>query len=338
MSTPRELVYQSLHFANPARVPRQLWTLKWAEFNYPEQLAKIRRDFPDDIAYSPAFEKAPPQTQGDQYEVGEFVDGWGCRFINIHRGVIGEVKEPLIKGDDWEDKDALRLPEGHLTVDKEKVNEFCRHTDRFVLPPIGVNPFERMQFIRTTERLYLDLAARSKGMFEVLEKVHDFNCRLLTVWAETEVDGLHFADDWGGQRRLLINPQLWREVFKPLYRDYIEIAHRHGKKIFMHSDGYILEIIPDLIDLGLDALNSQIFCMGVEKLKPFRGKITFWGEIDRQHLLPRGTPQEIEDAVRQVKEALWANGGCIAQCEFGAGAKPENVYKVFETWKRVLES
>ena len=100
----------------------------------------------------------------------------------------------------------------------------------------------------------------------------------------------------------------------------------------MHSDGYILDILPDLIDAGLDAVNSQLFCMGLEQLRPFRGKITFWGEIDRQNLLPRGTVDEVRAAVRQVYDTLWNQGGCIAQLEFGPGAKPENVEAVYETW------
>jgi hypothetical protein len=104
----------------------------------------------------------------------------------------------------------------------------------------------------------------------------------------------------------------------------------------MHSDGYTLDIIPHLIELGVDAANLQIFCIGLDKLRRFRGKITFWGEIDRQYLLARASEDEVEQAVVAVKDALWDNGGCIAQCEFGAGAKPENVYKVFETWDRLV--
>src|SRR5699024_387313 len=142
------------------------------------------------------------------------------------------------------------------------------------------------------------------------------------------VDALNMMDDWGSQQALLINPALWDEYFRPMYRDYIDIAHKHGKKMFMHSDGYTLDIIPRLIDLGLDAMNSQIFCMGVDKLKQFKGKITFWGEIDRQHLIPEGTPEQIENAVKSVYENLWDNGGCIAQCEFGPGANPDNVYRI----------
>ena len=194
-----------------------------------------------------------------------------------------------------------------------------------------------MQFLRTSVNLYLDIAENSSEFRALLDKVHSFYMEELELWAKTDVDGLSFMDDWGAQRALLISPKRWREIFKPLYKDYIDLAHHYGKSIFMHSDGCIADIVPDLVDLGLDALNSQLFVMDIEDLgEKFAGKITFWGEIDRQYLLPFGTPEQVQAAVRRVKNALWKNGGCIAQCEFGAGAKPENVRTVFETWRRII--
>jgi hypothetical protein len=65
----------------------------------------------------------------------------------------------------------------------------------------------------------------------------------------------------------------------------------------------------------------------------FAGKLTFWGEVDRQHLLPYGTPADVAEAVRTARRALWRGGGAIAQCEFGIGARPENVAAVFEAWE-----
>ena len=118
----------------------------------------------------------------------------------------------------------------------------------------------------------------------------------------------------------------------PMYRDYINIAHEYGKKMFMHSDGNIIRIIPKLIDLGLDVINSQIFCIGIDNLAPYKGKITFWGEIDRQSLIPNGTVEDIDAAVQKVYDTLWDNGGCIAECEFGPGGNPQNIYRVFEKW------
>jgi uroporphyrinogen decarboxylase len=342
--TSRELVHDTLEFTNSRRVPRQLWELPWASLHYPHELSRIKRDFPDDIAVAPCegfpstegFQIRQGDPHGNPYEVGIYIDHWNCRFTNFQPGVIGEVKEPLVTGGKWEKRDGLRIPEECVAVNRESVNAFCARTDSFVLAGDWARPFERLQFIRGTEQLYIDLLLQPEGLIEVLDIVHDYYCRLLTAWARTDVDALWYMDDWGAQQSLLISPEMWVKLFKPLYRDYIDIAHDHGKKIFMHSDGYITDIIPHLIELGLDALNSQIFCMGVENLRQFRGKLTFWGEIDRQHLLPEGTTGDIEAAVRKVRETLWKQGGCIAQCEFGPGARPENVYTVFETWNSIV--
>lgn len=77
--------------------------------------------------------------------------------------------------------------------------------------------------------------------------------------------------------------------------------------------------------------------MGLDNLEQFKGKITFLGEIDRQHMLPEATVEEIQRAVRDVHEKLWDNGGGIGMCEAGAGAKWENVYAVYKTWKEFGE-
>jgi hypothetical protein len=101
----------------------------------------------------------------------------------------------------------------------------------------------------------------------------------------------------------------------------------------MHSDGDIRSILPDLIEIGVDAVNCQVGLMTPKALAPFAGKITFWGEVDRQQLLPFGTPQEVDKAVRETHAHLWTSGGCIAQCEFGPDANPENVRQVYASWQ-----
>ena len=106
----------------------------------------------------------------------------------------------------------------------------------------------------------------------------------------------------------------------------------------MHSDGNILSIIPDLIEIGIDALNSQIFAMQINNLSQFKGQITFWGEIDRQNILPNFKIEEIENVIHEIFDELYSNGGIIGQLEFGPGAKPENVYAAFKKWKNILKN
>ena len=334
--TSRSLVIQTLEFATPSRVPRHTWTVPWTAQTYPAELTALQERHPDDIIWSPAFLREPLRTDGDPYEVGVYTDEWGCVFTNQQRGIIGEVKEPLIKT--WDQIGGLCIPTERLSVDVRQVNAFCRSTDRYILAGTGPRPFEQAQFIRGTENVFLDLAEGEAGLIALLKQLHEFYLSELEIWVCTEVDGIFFQDDWGSQESMLISPSTWRRFFKPLYKDYIALAHRHGKKAFMHSDGNITAIYPDLIEIGLDAVNSQLFCMDIEELgRRFAGKITFWGEIDRQTLLPYGTRQEIRQAVTRVKNALYCHGGVIAQCDFGIGANPANVAQVFETWEELCK-
>jgi len=273
---------------------------------------------------------------GNLYEIGTAKDEWGCEFENKVKGIIGEVKNPIVKDEDWADFSNVKIPRELLEINIEKINDFCKNTDKFVFGGCTPRPFEQLQFIRGTEDLYVDIALESEGLNKALKIMHEFYCELMEVWAKTDVDALNMMDDWGSQNSLLISPKAWVKLFKPCYKDYIDIAHSHGKKIFMHSDGYILDIIPHLIELGLDAVNSQVFCMGLENLEQYAGKITFWGEIDRQHILPYGTKDEVQNAVLKAKKHLWKNGGAIAQCEFSIGSSPDNVYEVFNTWQKEI--
>ncbi len=330
----REIVLNTLNGKNTERAPRQLWSLPWAMLNHGEYFAEIKRKYPDDIINIGAdLKEKPVMVKGDAHEIGTFIDDFGCVFQNAQRGIIGEVKQPLVTEDDWSDSDKVHIPEEWLSFDIDEVNKKCaENADMFKIAGACPRPFERLQFIRGTENLYMDLMDIPSKMYEFIEKLDDFYTRILKKWAKTDVDALSIMDDWGSQNTLLINPKLWRTLFKPMYKKYIEIAHGAGKKMFMHSDGHTLEIYPDLIEIGLDAFNSQIFCMGVENLKQFRGKITFWGEIDRQYILPNGTVEDVAAAVTKVYDNLYDNGYCIAQCEFGPGAKPENVETVFRQW------
>lgn len=331
--TSRELVLSTLEFRNDTgRVPRQIWTLPWTYDHFPKELAQTQQQFPDDIVNCPNLLKKPAPTKGNPFVVGQYIDEWGCEFENRQQGIIGEVKTPMIIGEEWEDADKIREPVELLNLDVDGINAFCAGTDQFVNAITSARIFERLQFLAGTEKTLMDLLLQPDGMLEAMEKIHKFFCKELEAWAKTDVDAIVMQDDWGSQRSLMISPKLWEELFKPLYADYVAIAKKHGKKFFLHSDGYIVDIIPHLIDIGVDALNSQIFVMGVEKLAPFKGQITFWGEIDRQYLLSRGTSEEVRQGVRKVHDLLWHNGGCIGQVEFGPGSNPANLVAALDEW------
>jgi uroporphyrinogen decarboxylase len=331
--TPRERVTKTLKHEPVDRTPRDLWSLPGIGMFRPNELETILAKYPLDFT-APRFRYGPARrAKGQPCEVGQYTDAWGCTWHVAERGVIGEVKEPLLKN--WSDLAHWQPPRELLDeADLREVNQSCSETDKFVLVGTETRPFERLQFLRGSENILMDLAYGTREVHQLLEMLHEFYCREMRMWADTDVDGVSFMDDWGTQQNLLISPQLWRDIFKPLYREYCRILHAQGKYAFFHSDGQISAIYPDLIEIGIDAVNSQLFCMDIETLgQNFSGKITFWGEIDRQKVLPFGSPEEVRSAVRRVRQTLdRGNGGLIAQCEWGMDVTAENIKAVFDEW------
>ena len=329
--SPRELVHKALTFGSPARVPRDLWWQVWTEDEHPEELAAILRDFPSD--FTTPDHKAPA---GDRsfHRIGRHTDAWGCTFENVQNGVIGQVKEPLVRS--WSDLDRVRPP-GQLIEDGLRwIETATGKGERFSMKMFDAL-FERMQFLRGSEQLFVDMVEQPRQLFELRDRLHEFNLETIAAWCRTDVDALSFNDDWGAQNAMLVSPELWRELFKPLYRGYAEAVHGAGKILFMHSDGHIAEILEDLVEIGIDAINSQLFCMDIEEIgRRFRGRITFWGEIDRQQVLASDDPEQASAAVERVARALYdPTGGVIAQAQFGPSARPENVRAVFEAWEQL---
>ncbi|MCC6442866.1 MAG: methyltransferase [Armatimonadetes bacterium] len=336
--TSREIMTRCLKFEHPERMPRDLWALPWADWTFPETMARLRGRFPSDIG-GPAYVYQPsPRVQGDPYRIGTYVDEWGAIFTNIQAGMIGEVRTPALADiKDWRQITPPYeiLPEDPLKA-RDAVNRSCAASEKFILAGCP-RPWERYQFLRGSENAMLDIMEPECGAEGFLQAIHNFYLTEMEFWVTTDVDAIAFMDDWGAQNQLLIPPRIWRELFKPLYKDYCDLAHSNGKFIFMHSDGHISEIYEDLVEIGVDAINSQLFCMDMADLSHrFKGKIAFWGEIDRQHVIPSPDPQMGRNAVREVARHFYdPAGGVIAQFEFSAGGNPDTVLAIFEEWEAV---
>jgi uroporphyrinogen decarboxylase len=145
-------------------------------------------------------------------------------------------------------------------------------------------------------------------------------------------------DDWGTQISLLISPAAWRKHFKPLYKEYCDIIHKAGKFVFFHSDGFTEAIYDDLIEIGVDAYNSQLFCMNIEGLaEKYKGKVTFWGELDRQTILPFGSEEDVRESVRRIKKAMLTpkHTGFIAQLSWETVTPLSNVIAAYDEYNKI---
>jgi len=279
--TSRERVIRTLRHEEVDRFPRNLWTLPNVAMFIPDDFQRLVQTFPQDFDGADIKYGVSTYSKGIPNEVGFYADEFGSVWRVCEPGVVGEVCEPVLK--DWSRLDSYRMPwEIIEQVDLSRVNAGYASTDKFVFAGSHVRPFERLQFLRGTENLFMDLAYGDAKLLKLIDMVREFECREIEMLVKTDVDGITFMDDWGSQISLLISPSLWREIFKPLYKEYVDIMHKKGKYAFFHSDGFIEAIYPDLVEIGVDAINSQLFCMDIEKLIGLYGdKLTFWGG-DRQ--------------------------------------------------------
>jgi hypothetical protein len=331
--TARELVRRTLEFDSPLRVPfdRDHGLCEWTMVHMKDAADAMLADFPNDMTWSSAEYTRPlPVVQGNSHERGIYIDDWGCVFENVQDGIFGEVKNPLVET--WSDLDKVKPPDARHFLDRDKVNDFCRSTELFTRAGCCARLFERAQFLRGTGNILMDFYESPDDLRALLDIIHRHYLKEVEVWAETEVDAIVFMDDWGTQKSLLIDPVLWRNWVLPYYRDYCAVAKSKNKKVFMHSCGHILQILPDLIAIGVDAVNAQITIMGLDNVEAFSGKLTFWGGLDRQNTLHRGSAEDVRHEVRDVMGRLWKNGGVIAQNYLEPQTNPDNVYVAFDEW------
>ena len=120
------------------------------------------------------------------------------------------------------------------------------------------------------ENLLIALTLEMPEVFRLRDDLLKFNLAWLDNWFASDYQGLHFADDWGSQSNLLIPPDLWRSFFKPVYKEMFSKVKSKGLHVWYHSDGNILEIIPDFIELGVDVLNCQSSVMDMNELEEIR--------------------------------------------------------------------
>ena len=180
---------------------------------------------------------------------------------------------------------------------------------------VGYGPgvFERGWMIRGFEDFLVDLVSEPGFVEELLDQVTARQVELIKDLCRLPVDGILFADDWGDQRTVTIGPELWRRFIKPRVAKLYETVHAAGKLAFQHTCGNVLPIVPDLIDIGLDCLQSlQPEAMPVYELKQRYGRdLVLWGGLGTQELLPFGTPEAIRNEARRLKRELGRGGGYI---------------------------
>jgi uroporphyrinogen decarboxylase len=231
-------------------------------------------------------------------------------------------------------------PEGMKTF-TEGAKRLRESTDRAIIGLFGGNLFEFGQFMYKNDVFFMLLASEPKNAHAFLDKLVEIHLqnleRYLTAVGEY-IDIILFGDDLGMQTGPMISPKMYREFFKPrqklLWKRAKELA---DVKVQLHSCGGLRPFIPDLIEVGLDAVNPvQINCAGMdlsELKQEFGSDITFWGGgCDTGHVLPNETPHAVSEHVRKQVETGRKGGGFVFQQVHNimANVPPENIVAMFE--------
>jgi uroporphyrinogen-III decarboxylase len=281
----REAVKKTLRFENPGRYA----------VNFPEP-------YGNDFTYAPIHNHP-------EHRPRRGCDAWGCVWECYENTSIGEVKDSPIKS--WEDFGRLSIPD--LAADEiwEPLKGACDAARGQYLLGSGVSLFTRYHYLRGLENTWCDVLTEPDNLRMLIKLLADMNLRLIERFAHYGVDGIMLADDWGLQDRLMVNPRDWRAYWLPEYERIIQAAHQMDMDFFIHSCGYIIDILGDWVRAGLDAIHmDQQQNMGLERLGAlFKGKITFYAPVDIQHVMPTATPDEVRAYCRLMGRHLGIKEG-----------------------------
>jgi uroporphyrinogen decarboxylase len=244
----------------------------------------------------------------------EYVDEWGNTWARIDDYSKGEVSQgALVDIDDVYD---LPLPDLANPANFERARAVYGDpsNDRFRIGGLPGFPFNIARKMRRLDQFLMDLLLEQERISVLLKRIEDLLAETMVQYAAAGADGVMFPEDWGTQKGLMINPELWRQVFKPGFTRLCSVAHEHGLKVLMHSCGKTTVIIPDLIEAGIDLLQfDQPQLHGLENLAQFHGQITFWCPVDIQQTLQTQDPALIEADAQAMIELLGGpEGGFIA--------------------------
>ncbi len=248
----------------------------------------------------------------DQWGIGRVFDG-EYYSMRVHP-LAGMTPREALDACRWPDPRAEARIEGLAERAESYGGEHCLILEGFREACFGLP-----SWIRGMTDFYMDLAGDPVFAHEFLDRVLEWNLQVMHFVMGRlgkYVDVFKFSDDLGTQASLLISPEMYREFIKPRQARIVREMKGYGVKVLFHSCGAVRPLIPDLIEIGIDALNPvQISARGMDPrgLKDdFGDKIVFWGGgIDTQESLPRLGPEQVKEEVRKNLEILGRGGGFV---------------------------
>ena len=310
-------------------------------------LHKYGVDVRNVVSNAPASWTMKLQSEG-KYDT--FFDQWGIKWRMPKQGgfYFDMIEHPLINACDEEDIENYKYPdpneESRYTGIRERAQDVHDRGFGVVMASISAGIFELGGWLRGYMDFYADLAGAPEMACKVMQKALEVKYRYwekVLDQAGDLIDVVQEADDLGGQNAMLISPDTYRKYVKPLHKELFSMIHKKtNAKIFIHSCGSFREVLPDLIEVGVNIINPvQFNAPGMESkaLKRDFGKdLVFWGGgVDVQRILPTGTVAEVKECVKRQIEALAPGGGLVFNTvhNIQADVPPQNLAAMREAFE-----
>jgi uroporphyrinogen decarboxylase len=257
-------------------------------------------------------------------ETGTVRDIWGVENIyKIYSNDLGYWEPlcyPLADAETPEDLEDYPWPKmewfdfSQIKGDIERYKDYAIMTaPGFASPGLLQTPAQSLLGI---EKTFMDMMVNPELFDALMKKILAFYVPFIDRMLEAADGGIDFqriGDDYGGQHSLMMSPDLWRERVKPHLKQMVDVIKRHGVRYYQHSCGAIRQIIPDLIEIGLDVLDPiQVTAKGMdpaELKKEFGSVICFSGGVDEQLLLREGSPEDVRRGVKDLLSIMAPDGG-----------------------------
>ena len=284
------------------------WWGNGLQERYGAKLQQVESNFPDDIFVS--FYTPPGE---DKSYTGNPSYRWGYKadYSSTAAHSIGEHKELL---QDWDELDMMledfpdpNEPGNFHIVERELENA----GGRYKLGGWWYFLHERLWSIRGMENLMIDYYDDMDKLKVLGRRLIDYHKVIVDKYAALGFDGIFTSDDLGHQTGPMMSPDIFKEFYFPLYKEFIEYVHQKGMHMFLHSCGDNSKLMNYLIEAGLDVLHPiQKGCMDeAETVAEYGDRISFLAGVDVQHLIPNGSVEEVRTGIRELIRTMYRPQG-----------------------------
>jgi uroporphyrinogen decarboxylase len=342
----KERVFMAINHAEPDRVPIDFWAT-------PPMLSRLLRELGylpgEDMARTDAVQHAATVRQAMMQAYIRLLEGFDADFREIHPAYIGPPPQEFPDGSRTSmfgcrsitvqtqfgtydhyisyPLDEVTTPEEVMEhscwmdpdwFDYESLGPQCAMAKDYAVLTGSFSIWNFSFFTRGMEKILLDLAL----LPEVADAIIECHTRFAMQYYERTleagngaIDIVRTYDDYGTQLGLMMRPATWRKLIKPRLVALVDLVHGYGAKFMLHSCGSVIDILPDIIDAGVDILDpvqTKASGMEPETLKErFGSQICFHGGLDTQDVLPRGSPEDVEEEVKHLLRVFAPGGGYL---------------------------